>query len=85
MARGRARPLSPFERDFADLHGAPPRRQRVTVVIIDHGALGDRRGGHIGLRLTLGALGLFWSIVLTGAVIAMLVIGWAFISALLGL
>lgn len=74
---------SPFQRDFADLHGRRPRRDE----FIRHEEV---RAGRLvtridkpGLRLVMGALGLFWSLVLLGVLAVMLVVAWAFISGLL--
>jgi hypothetical protein len=74
------RPTS-FDRDFADLHGRVPRDQD----FIRHE---DVRAGRIvsrvdspGLRLVVGALGLFWAIVLIGVLVVMVVIAWAMISS----
>lgn len=75
------RRLTPFDRDFAALHGRRPRE----TDFIRHDEV---RAGRIvtrvdepGLRLVLGALGLFWSIVLIGLLIAGGVVAWAMISS----
>lgn len=75
-----------FERDYADLHGRPLRSE---PEFIRHE---DVRAGRLvsridrpGLRLVFGAVGLFWAIVLSGALIVMIVVAWAFVSAVLGL
>lgn len=71
-----------FERDFRDLHG---RRPRETEFIRQEDVRSGRlvtRIDQTGTRLVLGALGLFWSIILLGVLVVMLVVGWAFVSAL---
>jgi len=76
------RRLTPFDRDFAALHGRRPRQSD----FIRHE---DVRAGRIvsgadnpGLRLVLGALGLFWSIVLIGLLVVAAIVAWALISSL---
>lgn len=70
-----------FERDFAALHGRKPREGD----FIRHE---DVRAGRIvsridqpGLRLVIGALGLFWSIVLIAVLVVAAVVAWALISS----
>jgi hypothetical protein len=56
--------MTPFERDFADLHG---RRAREPEIIRHEDVRAGRlvtRIDHPGARLVLGSLGLFWAIVL---------------------
>jgi hypothetical protein len=74
-----------FRQDFEDIHGRGSWAD-VDVEIIRHE---DIRAGRIvtgvdspGLRLVIGALGLFWAIVLIGVLVVMIVVAWAMISSL---
>lgn len=73
------RRLSPFERDYRDLHGRPPAELRVEIVQ----PMPPRRWrgvDHPGLRLTVGLLGLFWGgvglVLLAAAVFAVVAALW---------
>lgn len=88
-----------FERGLADLHGADVlegRRAGSGAYVVQPrfvraahqpGSLqmGRRKVEHVAFRLGVSLVGLFWVIVLGGALIAMMVVAWAFGAALLGL
>lgn len=67
---------TPFERDFRDLHGAIPHL-RVEIVQEQ-----PRPRNPLMLGLVLGSLGLFWSLVLSAALLVMLIVGGIFTWAL---
>lgn len=75
--------LTPFDRDFADLHGREPRPSEfIRHEDVRRGRIVSRVD-HPGLRLMFGAVGLFWAIVLGVLLIAMIVVAWAMISGAL--
>lgn len=75
------RRLTPFARDFADLHGRPPRQgEFIRHEDVRAGRIVSRVD-HPGARLVAGALGLFWGLVILAALAAFLVVAWALISS----
>lgn len=77
--------MTPFERDYFDLHGR--RSEREPQFIRQE----DVRAGRLvtridkpGLRLIFGAVGLFWAIVLSVTLLGMIAVIVAFVAALLG-
>jgi hypothetical protein len=76
--------LTPFERDFDDLHGRDfrPRAYRVHADVVSE-APRMRRSVRIGTGIGLAALSLFWILVFGALVLAGAVVLIAFIWALL--
>ena len=74
--------MTPFQRDFRDLHGRAPRHSD----FIHHEDVRDgrlvRRTDRPGLRLVMGALGLWAGIVLLVALAAMVVVTVVLVAGL---
>lgn len=68
-----------FDQDFADLHGVKVmRRAKARAVDFTPEA---RNPDETMIRLAVGALGLFWSIILIAVLFAMGAVAWAVISS----
>lgn len=66
------RRATPFQRDYQDLHGS----FRPVEIVQDQPM--TRRGRSL-MALALGSVGLFWVLILSVAVLAMLIVGGVFV------
>lgn len=67
----RSRRLSAFERGISEIHGRATIRE-IGAEIIEPMPVNRWRGvDHVGLRLTLGVLGLFWGVIGLAVLIAL--------------
>jgi hypothetical protein len=73
--------MTPFDRDYRDLHGRKPQPEFIRHEDVRRGRIISRIPKHAGLRLSIGALGLFWAPVLLVALCALAVVIWAFASS----
>lgn len=75
--------MTTFERDFAKVHGRRPKQSEfIRQEDVRRGRLVTRINNP-GARLAIGAVGLFWTLVLGAAVLAMLVVAGAMVWGVL--